>query len=89
VEEDKKWEERRKRADIVRSFLFGKVSNRVCLLITRMYLWGFLEVPLADLTDEQLLREKWIGQKTINELRTVILAPEQPGGEASSVTAVN
>jgi len=73
--EDKKWEERRKRSDVVRDLLFGKVSNRVCLLISRMYLWGYLEEPLADLTDEQLLREKFIGPKTITELRTVIAAP--------------
>jgi len=71
-EEDKKWKECRKRADDVREILSGKVSDRVCLLISRMYLWGFLEEPLTDLTDERLLREKWIGPKTIAEIRTVI-----------------
>jgi len=72
LKEDKKWKERRKRSEDVREILSGKVSDRVCLLISRMYLWGFLEEPLNDLTDERLLREKWIGPKTIAEFRTAI-----------------
>ena len=71
-EEAKKWKERRKRADDVREILSGKVSNRVCRLIARMYLWGFLEEPLNDLTDKRLLMEKWIGPKTIAEFRKAI-----------------
>ena len=75
MEEDRKWAQRRKRSELVRGFLSGKVSDRVCLLISRYYLWGYLEEPLDTLTDEQLLKVKWIGQKTVNELRTVIPAP--------------
>jgi len=71
-EEDKKWKERRKRSEDVHKLLSGKVSGRVCLLISRMYLWGFLEEPLNDLTDERLLMEKWIGPKTIAEFRKAI-----------------
>ena len=74
--EDPKWEASRKRADRVKGILEGKVSNRVCMLITREYLWGFQEKPLEELTDAELLGSKFIGPKTVAELRTVVPAPK-------------
>ncbi|MBA7620569.1 hypothetical protein ES703_27921 [subsurface metagenome] len=74
--EDPKWEASRKRADRVKEILEGKVSNRVCMLITREYLWGFQEKPLEELTDAELLGSKFIGPKTVAELRTVVPAPK-------------
>jgi len=74
--DDQKWVARRKRADRVKEILAGKVSNRARMLITREYLWGFQEKPLEELTDAELLGAKFIGPKTVAELRTVVPAPK-------------
>ena len=55
--------------------LAGRVSNRVYLLIGRYYLWGFLDKPLEQITDEEFLSIKWLGTKTVEEIRKVIPAP--------------
>lgn len=79
--DDQKWEARRKRADRVKEILDGKVSDRACMLITREYLWGWQEKPLEELTDAELLGTKFIGPKTVAELRTVVPAPTFKQGE--------
>ena len=73
--ENQKWQDRRKRADRVDEILGGKVSNRARMLISREYLFGFQEKPLEELTDAELLGTKFIGPKTVAELRTVVSAP--------------
>ena len=55
--------------------LAGRVSNRVYLLIGRYYLQGFLDKPLEQTTDEELLSIKGLGTKTLEEIRKVIPAP--------------
>lgn len=72
---DKKWEARRRRADRVDEILGGKISDRARMLIAREYLYGMQEKPLEELTDAELLDTKFIGPKTIAELRTVVPAP--------------
>ncbi|MBA7711956.1 hypothetical protein ES703_120924 [subsurface metagenome] len=74
--EDPKWAASRKRADRVNEILDGKVSNRARMLITREYLYGWQEKPLEELTDAELLGTKFIGPKTVAELRTVVPAPK-------------
>lgn len=73
--DDQKWEDRRKRADRVDEILGGKVSNRARRLLAREYLFGSQEKPLEELTDAELLGTKFIGPKTVAELRTVVPAP--------------
>ncbi len=74
---NKEWESRRRKTDRVHEILDGKISNRARMLIAREYLYGFQEKPLEDLTDAELLGCKFIGPKTVAELRTVIPAPEK------------
>jgi len=73
--DDKDWAIRQERADKVHALLDGKASRRAVLLIAREYLWFGLEKPLDDLTDKELLARKFVGPKTVEEIRTVIPAP--------------
>jgi hypothetical protein len=73
--EDKEGAARRKRADRINEILGGKISNRARMLLSREYLYGFQEKPIEDLTDTELLASKFIGPKTVAELRTVVPAP--------------
>jgi len=75
--DDKDWEIRRERADKVHALLDGKVSSRAVLLIAREYLWFGLEKPLDELTDKELLARKFVGPKTVEEIRAVIPSPGQ------------
>ncbi|MBA7593202.1 hypothetical protein ES703_00120 [subsurface metagenome] len=75
--EDQKWKARRRRTDRVHEILDGKISNRACMLIAREYLYGYQEKPLEELTDAELLGTKFIGPKTVAELRTVVPSPQQ------------
>lgn len=56
--------------------LARKVSYRVFLLVNRFYLWGWLDKPLEQYTDKEFLRQKWLGPKTLEEIRKVIPAPK-------------
>jgi len=73
--DDKEWEIRQERAKKVHALLDGRASRRVVLLITREYIWFGLEKPLDELTDKELLARKFVGPKTVEEIRTVIPAP--------------
>ncbi len=77
--EDQKWKTRRRRADRAHEILDGKISNRACMLIAREYLYGYQEKPLEELTDAELLGTKFIGPKTVAELRTVVPSPQARG----------
>ena len=74
---DKEWVARRKRADRIHEILDGKISNRARMLIAREYLYGLQEKSLEELTDAELLGSKFIGPKTVAELRTVVPAPQK------------
>ncbi len=54
----------------------GKISNRVCLLLARCYIWGWLSKPLGEITDKEFLGHDGIGPRTLAEIRTVIPAPQ-------------
>jgi hypothetical protein len=54
--------------------LARKVSYRVFLLVNRFYLWDYLNKPLEHYTDEEFLRVKGLGPKTLQEIRKVIPA---------------
>ena len=69
------WEARRRRANRVDEILCGKISNRARMVLAREYLYGYLEKPLEELTDTELLGSKFIGPKTVAELRIVVPAP--------------
>ena len=75
--DDNYWEIRRERADKVHALLDGKVSSRVVLLMAREYLWFGLQKPLDELTDKELLARKFVGPKTVEEIRAVISSPSQ------------
>lgn len=70
--DDKDLEIRRELADKVHALLDGKASNPVVLLMARAYLYGHLEKPLDELTDEELLAEPLVGPKTVEAIRAVI-----------------
>jgi len=72
---DKEWAIRRERMDKVHALLDGRAPNRVVLLIGRAYLYGGLERPLEELTDEDLLAEEFVGPKTVEAIRRVIPFP--------------
>ncbi|GAJ03241.1 unnamed protein product [marine sediment metagenome] len=71
----KDWEIRRERADKARALLDGKATDRVVRLIARAYLYGDLEKPLDELTDEELLAKPLVGPKTVEAIRAVIPSP--------------
>ncbi len=73
--DDKESAIRRERADKVHTLLDGKASNPVVLLMARAYLYGGLEKPLEELTDEELLAEPFVGPKTVEAIREVIPSP--------------
>jgi len=73
--DNQEWEVRRERAVHVKEFLGGKVSNHARMKIARRYYYGWLEKPLEELTDAELLGTKFIGPRTVAELRTVVPAP--------------
>ena len=73
--EDKELEIRRERAKKVHALLDGKASIRVIFLMARAYLYGGLEKPLDELTDEELLAEPLVGVRTVEEIRAVIPSP--------------
>ncbi|MBA7566829.1 hypothetical protein ES708_08527 [subsurface metagenome] len=73
--DDKDLEIRRERADKVHALLDGKASNPVVLLMARAYLYGHLEKPLDELTDEELLAEPLVGPKTVEAIRAIIPSP--------------
>jgi len=75
--ENPKWEARRRRAHRVNEILDGKISDRARMLIVRDYLFGALEKPLEELTDAELLGTKFIGPRTVAELRTVVPSPQK------------
>ena len=70
------WKTRRERMDKVHALLEGKVPNRVFFLMGRAYLWGMLEKPLEELTDEEILAVKFVGPQTVFAIRAVIPSPE-------------
>ena len=72
---DKDWKIRRERADKVHALLDGKATDRVVFLMARAYLYGDLEKPLDELTDEELLAEPLVGPKTVEAIRAVIPSP--------------
>lgn len=73
--EDKEMEIRRERAKKVHALLDGKASIRVVFLMARAYLYGGLEKPLDELTDEELLAEPLVGLRTVEEIRAAIPSP--------------
>lgn len=73
--DDKDWKIRQERKDKVHALLDGKTTDRVIFLMARAYLYGDLEKPLDELTDEELLAEPLIGPKTVEAIRAVIPSP--------------
>lgn len=73
--EDRDWEIRQERTKKVHALLDGKASRRVIFLMARAYLYGDLEKPLDELTDEELLAEPFVGPKTVAEIRAAIPSP--------------
>jgi len=70
------WGQRSELSKREKAKLEGKVSTRVCLLVSRLYLWaGNLEKPLEQVTDDEFLSCYAVGLKTLEEIRKVIPAP--------------
>lgn len=55
--------------------IHGKVSVRIEFLITRCYLYGFLDKPLESITDAEFLAIGDVGPKTLAAIREVFPAP--------------
>lgn len=51
-------------------WLSGKVSNRLGNTVRRAYQQGVLTKPINELTDDELLRVRGIGPKSLEQIRS-------------------
>lgn len=74
------WKQREKLSAQEGGKLKQKASRRIYLLVSRCHLYGPLEKPLEQVTDEEFLSCYGVGPKSLKEIRKVIPAPEAKRG---------
>jgi hypothetical protein len=55
--------------------LRGLISDRAYFLLSRFYLWGYIQKPLDQVTDEEFMAIPGMGLITLKEIRRVLPGP--------------